>query len=177
MKKIVAAVVALLMLATAFTAVAAEKITVFTDQETGAYVTLELESYAIDYDEHSGDEYVQFTLTREGVQPVEVMIAASDAGNKNTNDMTQEELDLFVASLTELLADEGYTVTVETTKDGNKYFRIVGDNEFGAYEERYTIFEGFEMSRVQTSETTFTEDDTDFLAEVQSGLWVSRKGE
>ena len=170
MKRLIALFTAMMMLALCVCAVAEDKITVFTDEATGAKVTLEMQGeYYIEFDQHSGTEYVQFDVSRDGVAPVTVMISAIDAEGVNMNDMTEEQLQQLCNYLA---VDEDSVVTVEETESGNKYINILIASEEGSIQERYTVFEGFDMSRVQFKEGIFTEEDTAFLAEVQSGLWV-----
>ncbi|MCQ2457317.1 MAG: hypothetical protein MJ142_01130 [Clostridia bacterium] len=174
MKRLFCALLALAMLLTAAAAFA-EKIVVLTDVATGAKVTFEMEGeYSIEYDEHCTADYVQFTVSRDGVCPVIVSVFARDAEDKNMNDMTDEELEAQRASLEADLADEGYVVTIETTSFGNKYINCVAASENGSVQQRYTVFEDFDMCRIQYSEGLFTEADTAFLAEVQASLWVEK---
>ena len=165
---------ALAMLLTTAAAVA-EKITVFTDPATGAKVTFEMEGeYYIEYDEHCTNDLVLFTVSREGVCAVLVSVFARDAEDKNMNDMTDEELEELRARLEADMSGEGFTVTVETTPSGNKYINFVNAAENGSVQQRFTIFENFDMDRIQYSEGLFTEADNAFIAEVQGALWVEQ---
>lgn len=173
MKRFVGILLAMVMLLTAAAALAADKITVFTDPATGKKVTLELEGeYTIEYDEHCTADYVEFNVVREGVCPVTVSVFARDAEDKNMNDMTEEELEACRAQIEEELAGEGYVVTVETTPMGNRYINCVAASETGSVQQRYTVFEDFDINRIQFSEGLFTEEDNAFIAEVQGGLWT-----
>ncbi|MDO5434910.1 MAG: hypothetical protein Q4G19_00915 [Clostridia bacterium] len=174
MKRLFCALLALAMLLTA-AAVYAEKIVILTDAASGAKVTFEMEGeYSIEYDEHCTDDYVQFTVSRDGVCPVIVAVFARDVEDKNMNDMTDEELEAERAALEADLAGEGYVVTIETTPYGNKYINCVAESENGSVQQRYTTFEDFDMCRIQYCEGLFTEADTAFIAEVQGSLWVEK---
>lgn len=174
MKRLFCAVLALALLMTATLAMA-EKITVFTDPATGAKVTLELEGeYNLEYDEHCTEDYTQFTVSRDGVCPVVVVAYAADTEDINMNDMTEEQLAEVVKSINDMFSDENYTVTVEKTASGNTYINIASISENGSFQERFTIFEDFNMSRTQFSDGLFTEADDAFIAEVQGALWVEK---
>ncbi len=174
MKRLFCTLLVLAMMLTV-TAAFAEKTTVFTDPATGAKVTFDMEGeYNIEYDQNCTPDYIQFDVSRDGVCPVTVLIFARDAEDKNMNDMTDEELEQMRSTWEIAMSGEGFTVTVETTPSGNKYLNFVNASESGSVQERYTIFEDFDMDRIQFSEGMFTEADTAFLAEVQSALWVEK---
>ena len=173
MKRIAAAIVAMILVLCCAAALA-EKTTVFTDPVTGDKVTLEIENATIEFDEDSTEDLGIFTVKRDGVCDVYVLIYAKDTEDKNLNDMTDEELQGVIDYFTSEIDDEDTKVTLEVTKDGNKYVNIVSESENGSLQQRFTVFENFDMSRTQFSTGLFTEEDTAFLAEVQSGLWTEK---
>lgn len=173
MKRIFALVLAVLMLCAS--AALAEKVTVFTDAATGWFVTLEMQGdYTLEYDKDCTEDFCQFDVIREGVNPVTVLIWAKDTEEKNMNDWTEEETATAIDYFTAQDEHFGGKISMETTPAGNKYLQYMENSEEGSYQERYTIFEDFDMNRCQFSTGTFTDEDIAFMDEVQGGLWVTK---
>ena len=175
MKRIVAVVLSMLMVMVMTAAFAAEKEIVFTDPLTGASVYLEMEGeHYLEFLENPEEDMCIFEVSRDGFPTVTVTVYAKDTTDKNMNDWTDEEMAQCIAFY-QSEESEGTLITEEVTPAGNKYIRFLNESEEGSVEERYTVFEDFDMSRIMFKEGgTFTEEETAFLAEVQSSLWVMK---
>ena len=172
MKKLVALFAALIMLFSVCAMADEAPVTLYT-AENGATVTLTMKgAYTIKESKTDNGETMLWVISREGV--ADVFIVITPCGDMvMLNDMSDEEIEAIIKNYADEYGDV-ITVSVEVTPSGNKYFDCFWDEGTSQMNERWTYFDGFELSRTQiVVDGILTDADTAFLAEVQEGMWVT----
>ena len=157
MKKVLAILIAALMLMLCSTAALAETVK-FVEDSTDFDITMELPQGATVGDKDSSELVSVCEIKSEGLGDVYITIAPSDLyGDESMNDLAEAD----VADL-EALAVEQYDnaqTSIEVTPSGNKYIHVTTDVGMGSI---FTLYMGYFVELTQWHEDYSELTDADY---------------